>query len=225
MERETKSRKTEENWKPKTQPTPQLVAQPTPQSAANASRPYKLDFSLTSEAARTDFVRNLLEEKPNLGAQLTTNDFDLFVDYICCGIGQEEIGKPKPKSAMQKKIVFAENKAKRPSSREESLDALLEAPTFNETSTFNRTHTVYKIPKPNFSRERIRAKGQEAAFEELWAEIDGLEKILGAAKTTKKASNEAPKKTPAPDDEWAPLEESNKCPARNGRPAPKPSSY
>lgn len=166
-----------------------------------------------------------------MGAQLTTNDFDLFVDYICCGIGQEEIGKPKPKSAMQKKIVFAENKAKRPSSREESLDALLETPTFNETTTFNRTHTVYKIPKPNFSRERIRAKGQEAAFEELWAEIDGLEKILGAAKTAKGKASEASKKAPAPNDDWTSLEESNLCstpneePARNGRPIPKPSSY
>lgn len=202
-----------------TEASRQLAAQPT-------SKPqYKLDFSLTSEAARTDFVRSLLEEKPALAASLSPNDFDLFVDYICCGIGEEEIGKPKPKSAMQKKIVFAENKAKRSSARarEESLDALLEAPTFNETSTFNRTHTVYKIPKPNFSRERIRAKGQAAAFEELWAEIDELEEILSAAKTTKSAAKSAakgaPKKVSAPNDEWAALEESNLCPA------PKPSSY
>lgn len=162
-----------------------------------------------------------------MAASLSPNDFDLFVDYICCGIGEEEIGKPKPKSAIQKKIVFAENKAKRPSSREESLDALLEAPTFNETSTFNRTHTVYKIPKPNFSRERIRAKGQAAAFEELWAEIDELEEILGAAKAAKSATKGAAKGTPntAPNDEWTPLEESNLCPAPNGRPIPKPSSY
>ena len=193
----------------------QLVAQPT-------SKPqYKLDFSLTSEAARTDFVKSLLEEKPTLAASLSPNDFDLFVDYICCGIGEEEIGKPKPKSAMQKKIVFAENKAKRSSARthEESLDALLEAPTFNETSTFNRTHTVYKIPKPNFSRERIRAKGQAAAFEELWAEIDELEAILGAAKTTKGTAKGAPNENPAPNDEWVALEESNLCSA------PQPSSY
>lgn len=142
---------------------------------------YKLDFGLSGAQSRTEFLARLLNENPQLSAQLTQNDFDLFVDYICCGIGAEESKNPKPKSSVQKKEIFLENK-NRPKPKEESLDALLETPTFNEGTSFNRRNIRYKIPKPNFSRERIRAKGQAAAFQDLWNQIDQLESLVGVQK-------------------------------------------
>lgn len=123
-----------------------------------ASKPYSLDFNLISAESRTEFLSRLLSETPNLGETLTQNDYDLFVDYICCGIGVEESQNPKPKSSVQKKETYLENKRK-PTPKEESLDALLETPTFNEGTSFARQDIHYKIPKPNFSRDRIRSRG------------------------------------------------------------------
>ena len=141
-------------------------------------KPYSLDFSLASAESRTKFLSRLLSENPNLAENLTQNDYDLFVDYICCGIGAEESQNPKPKSSVQKKETYLENKRKS-TPKEESLDALLETPTFNEGTSFSRQDIHYKIPKPNFSRERIRSRGQEQNFKELWTQIDELEKLIG----------------------------------------------
>ena len=141
-------------------------------------KPYSLDFSLASAESRTEFLSRLLSENPNLAENLTQNDYDLFVDYICCGIGAEESQNPKPKSSVQKKETYLENKRKS-TPKEESLDALLETPTFNEGTSFARQDIHYKIPKPNFSRERIRSRGQEQNFKELWTQIDELEKLIG----------------------------------------------
>lgn len=151
--------------KTKSKPKPNRTAGRT------ASKPYSLDFSLTSAESRTQFLSRLLSENPNLAENLTQNDYDLFVDYICCGIGAEESQNPKPKSSVQKKETYLENKRK-PTPKEESLDALLETPTFNEGTSFSRQDIHYKIPKPNFSRERIRSRGQEQNFKELWTQID-----------------------------------------------------
>lgn len=154
----------EENYnKPKRRPT---------------SKPYSLDFSLVSAESRAEFLSRLLDQTPNLAESLTQNDYDLFVDYLCCGIGTEESQNPKPKSSVQKKETYLENKRK-PTPKEESLDALLETPTFNEGTSFARQDIHYKIPKPNFSRDRIRSRGQEQGFEELWKQIDELEKLIG----------------------------------------------
>ena len=162
----------EENYsKPKPKPKPNRTAGRT------TSKPYSLDFSLVSAESRTEFLSRLLDENPNLAENLTQNDYDLFVDYICCGIGLEEAQSPKPKSSVQKKETYLENKRK-PTPKEESLDALLETPTFNEGTSFSRQDIRYRIPKPNFSRERIRSRGQEQNFKELWAQIDGLEKLI-----------------------------------------------
>ena len=158
--------------KTKSKPKPNRTAGRT------ASKPYSLDFSLTSAESRTEFLSRLLSENPNLTQNLTQNDYDLFVDYICCGIGAEESQNPKPKSSVQKKETYLENKRK-PTPKEESLDALLETPTFNEGTSFSRQDIHYKIPKPNFSRERIKSRGQEQNFKELWTQIDELEKLIG----------------------------------------------
>lgn len=139
---------------------------------------YSLDFSLVSAESRTEFLSRLLDENPHLGETLTQNDYDLFVDYLCCGIGSEEAQNSKPKSSVQKKEIYLENKRK-PTPKEESLDALLETPTFNEGTSFSRQDIHYRIPKPNFSRERIRSRGQGQNFEELWTQIDELEKLVG----------------------------------------------
>lgn len=65
-----------------------------------ASKPYSLDFSLISAESRAEFLSRLLDQTPNLGETLTQNDYDLFVDYVCCGIGAEESQNPKPKSSV-----------------------------------------------------------------------------------------------------------------------------
>ena len=139
---------------------------------------YSLDFSLVSAESRTEFLSRLLDENSTLAQNLTQNDYDLFVDYLCCGIGPEEAQNPKPKSSVQKKETYLENKRK-PTPKEESLDALLETPTFNEGTSFSRQDIHYRIPKPNFSRDRIRSRGQGQNFEELWTQIDELEKLVG----------------------------------------------
>ena len=147
-----------------------------PKSKSKA-KPYSLDFNLVDAQSRTEFLSRLLAENPHLAENLTQNDYDLFVDYICCGIGPEEIQNLKPKSSVQKKETYLENRRK-PTSKEESLDALLETPTFNEGTSFARQDIHYKIPKPNFSRERIKEKGQEPEFNDLWTQIDDLETLI-----------------------------------------------
>lgn len=66
-----------------------------------------------------------------------------------------------------------------PRKKEESLDALLESPTFNESQF---TTIRYKIPKPNFQRSTItnNQKFPELSqiFGPLWGQIDQLDRLI-----------------------------------------------
>lgn len=131
----------------------------------------KLDFTITDAFQRAQIAREICEQNPNL----TNDELELLTTYCVCGVAPGE-----SKSPVQRKEIFLDN-AKRP---EESLDALLETPSFTEPSQ-NTTH--YKIPKPNFTKMRGRVRealnpNELAHFEELWQRIARLERLLNIAK-------------------------------------------
>lgn len=84
---------------------------------------------------------------------------------------------------MQRKEVQLEGdkaeraRARTRASREDSLDALLESPTFNEGAQFAKQGIVYRKPKPSFQRDAVPSEAREL-FEPLWQQIDKWDEIL-----------------------------------------------
>lgn len=142
----------------------------------------ELNFQITDSQQRTELVQNIINEFNEQGKTLSDQDFDLLTNYIACGVdpGAE-------KSPVQLKEIYLEGQPA--SKKEESLDSLLEIPTFNESVQFNRTGIRYKIPKPNFNllKDRLRAilpESELSEFNQLWERINRLERTI-AIKTGK----------------------------------------
>ena len=156
----------------------------------------ELDFTIDDAAQRTQLVQQIIKDFEEKGKKLNDLDYDLLTNYICCGVKEDEVnekGFRELKSPVQRKEIFLEGASLAPRKKEESLDALLESPTFNE-SQFTTTH--YKIPKPNFNAQRAAILGDprneelRKVFDPLWGQIDQLDRLI--AIRSKKEVNPPP---------------------------------
>lgn len=133
--------------------------------------PYQLDFNISDAAERTALVNKIINTTPNL----TEKDYDLFTTYIVCGSTDET---PSP---VQQHSIYLEGDTRQThqARKTQSLDELLETPTFNEGSLRAIDNpTIYKIPRPNFSRQRAIDQGLGAQFRDLWERIDALDRLV-----------------------------------------------
>lgn len=82
----------------------------------------------------------------------------------------------------QEKYVQLESKYKTwDAHQDESLDALIEQPTFNEATLRPTSSFSYKVPKETFSRSQARRTAPPhllEEFERLWERIDRLDLLL-----------------------------------------------
>lgn len=132
----------------------------------------KLNFDLQRDIERADFLRKNISDLSYTKAELT-----LMANYLL--YGKDENGK----NSVQRKEVTIQSRngtwdKKHP---EESLDELMESPTFNEAQ-FNPYDVALAtpIPKP-FSREsalRHIPSNFQSDFIELWRKIDTIELTL-----------------------------------------------
>ena len=106
----------------------------------------KLNFSIDTIEERTEFLHNYLN---SINFSLTPEEKETCANYILWG--KEKDGK----NLVQKKEISIETKNKtwNRKNEEESLDALLETPTFNEQVILSPSSPPLKIKKEIFNRE------------------------------------------------------------------------
>lgn len=143
-----------------------------------ATNRLKLDFSITDSEERAQFVRDYLDnnkmfkEKP-----LTAAEAETISNYILWG--KDKDGKS---SVQRKEIHIAtKNNTWNRLQEEESLDALIETPTFNENVIVRPSEARIKVVKETFSREKALAECPSELvddFKRLFREIDELDLVL-----------------------------------------------
>lgn len=129
-----------------------------------------LDFSLKTSKERSDFLSSYL---PTLSFP-TKEELETCADYVLWG--KEEDGK---NLVQKKKIqIKTKNGTWDRKKEEESLDALLESPTFNEQIIIPYNAPVLKRKKETFDRTRALNEAPLdliPRFQELFREIDSLD--------------------------------------------------
>lgn len=130
----------------------------------------RLDFSLETAAERKQFLDEYLAKNQY---KWTDSDIEMMGNYILWG-------KEGTKSAADKASIEVETRYSTWSKKDdESLDALLEQPTFNEAAVFVQTPT--KIPRTVFSRKEALEQAPDnlkVTFTELFRQIDELDLLL-----------------------------------------------
>lgn len=135
-----------------------------------------LDFSIDDFDGRNQFLHEYVKRPEFQKKPLTQEELEMCANYLLWG--KDENGK----NAVQRKELQIETKNKTwcTSQKEESLEALLESPTFNENQLLgNRTPT--KIVREVFSREKALANAPEdikKQFVKLFNAIDELDLLL-----------------------------------------------
>ena len=107
--------------------------------------PYTLDFSLSDATARQKLVDDVLGAMERSGRKPNQKDLDLLSNYLLCG---EDPNGYNPVRSKDIELVGYSTPS-RP--KEQSLEALVESPTFSET-LFHQGPTRYTTPKPNLNR-------------------------------------------------------------------------
>lgn len=131
-----------------------------------------LDFSLTKREERTKYIEKYLEAIPFTP---TSSELDMMAKYILWGENSE--GKNGRQEGLQLETASKTWDEK----NLESLDALVESPTFNESSIRGPSNPPTKIPREVFSRTRTRQTAPSYildVFEGLWRRIDETEFLV-----------------------------------------------
>lgn len=137
----------------------------------------QLDFSLESNRERKEFLDKYLMREEFIKFPLTKEELETCANYILWG------KDPDGKNPVQKKEIQIETRNKTWSKphEDESLDALLETPTFNENIIKENIEARPKVIKETFSRKEALEKAPEflkKTFEQLFNEIDRLDLML-----------------------------------------------
>lgn len=129
-----------------------------------------LDFSLDTVQERRQFIQEYIDK---ITFTPTSDELEMMGNYILWG-------KEDGKSAAEVGAIEVETRHKTWQKKEdESLDALLEQPTFNEAATFVTIPT--KIPREVFSRSEALQNAPDTlkgTFEDLFRQIDTLDLVL-----------------------------------------------
>lgn len=137
----------------------------------------RLDFTIPDAVGRQEFLRDYLQTIEQKGIRLTDEELEMCGNYLLWG--RDIDGK----NEVQHKNVYINSKNS-PWTTEpdhDSLDALLEIPTFNENSIRWPHQTQYTTPKETFSREEALQSAPAfliPTFENLFNSIDRTELII-----------------------------------------------
>ena len=135
-----------------------------------------LDFQLETATERREFLNEYLKRTEFQLKPLSEEELEMCGNYLLWG--KDEDGK----NSVQKKIVEIKTKKGTWDKKEdESLDALLEQPTFNEAQTFNTTGAPTKITREVFSRSKALKEAPPQLipiFKDLFYQIDKLDLTL-----------------------------------------------
>ena len=128
----------------------------------------KLDFSLETSAERSAYVNQHFDP---YGTYYTKKELETIANYII--FGKDADGT----SAVDRKEIQVQTKHNTYKKKEpESLEALIEQPTFDEREILTG-ETRYKHPKPTIDREK---DADVPGIKELWAQIDEVQHLIEA---------------------------------------------
>lgn len=132
-----------------------------------------LDFSIPGTHERKAFVDEYVQRPEFIRAPLTDDELETIANYILWG------KDPDGMNAVQKGEFSIETRNKTWQRDDtESLDAMMESPTFNEASLRRPTEARTKIAREVFDRSEALAQcpsHMKPIFEELFTRIDKLE--------------------------------------------------
>lgn len=161
---------------------------------------FPLDFTLTTSEEREQFVNAIIDKelstpygqnKQNILNLFTQKELETFSNYILYGKDSAtQLVTPNGElvggtSVVDRGEITIEAKHSTYSRKPvESLNGLMESPTFNENelSPIRAKANKYVTPKVSFSREEARKiPGLAEELEDLWEEIDRVNNIIRAA--------------------------------------------
>ena len=132
-----------------------------------------LDFSIPGTLDRKAFVDEYVQRPEFIRAPLTEDELETIANYILWG------KDPDGFNATQRGEIQIETRNKTWQRDDtESLDAMMESPTFNEASLRRPTEARTRIPREVFDRQKALDECPEhmrAVFTELFDRIDRLE--------------------------------------------------
>ena len=132
-----------------------------------------LDFSISGAQERKDFVDEYVQRPEFIRVPLTEDELETIANYILWGKDNDGL------NATQRGEIQIETRNKTWQRDDtESLDAMMESPTFNEASLRRPTEARTRIAREVFSRSEALAQcppHMKPIFEELFARIDKLE--------------------------------------------------
>ena len=135
-----------------------------------------LNFQINSTNERTQYIKEYLKREEFQKKPLTEEELETCANYILWG--KDNDGK----NCVQRKEIEIETRNKTWSKKEdESLDGLLESPTFNENQILGPNSIRTKIPREVFDREKALKNCPPQlipSFKELFSQIDYLDLIL-----------------------------------------------
>ena len=137
----------------------------------------RLDFTIPTYEERIKFINQYVEKEEFKKKPLTSEELEMCGNYVLWG--KDKNGK----NAVQKKEVQIETRNKTWSREHEteSLEALLESPTFNENNIVIPSAARPKVQKEVFSRSKALASCPEElkpVFQNLFKRIDRLDLLL-----------------------------------------------
>lgn len=137
----------------------------------------RLDFSIPTLEERVKFINEYVQKEEFKKKPLTSEELEMCGNYLLWG--KDSTGK----NSVQRKEVQIETRNKTWSREQEndSLEALLESPTFNENNIITPSAARPKVQKEVFSRSKALADCPEElrpVFTDLFNRIDRLDLLL-----------------------------------------------
>lgn len=128
----------------------------------------QLNFNITSSTGRRDFVEDYINENKN--KKFSASDLETIADYILYGKDEDSGESIVDRKEVQIKTKYNSYSKKEP----ESLDELMESPTFDE-NIFSKDKNRYKTIKPKIDREKDK---DIPGIKPLWELIDKFQHII-----------------------------------------------
>lgn len=138
----------------------------------------RLDFSLEYIDERIDFINNYIKNEIFKKKPITDAEAETISNYVLWGKHRDD-----GKNGVQRKDFEIDTKSKIWSGNEnvESLDALIESPTFDENTIMRPGDVRTKITRTVFSRDEARARIDKSLLpqlEALFRQIDETDLII-----------------------------------------------
>lgn len=132
-----------------------------------------LNWALTSAKERSLFLQHYMEDEPSFQKRPPTpEELETMANYLLWGQDEDGLNPDQ-----RKEIQMPRRNSSWTSKEIESLDALLESPTFQENSLYQLGTSISKKTREVFSREKILPENRPL-FTDLWNQIDSTELLI-----------------------------------------------